>query len=73
VQYNKDVKDRGDLYSSRLEVITKRLNEIVKEHPEIVLKDGVFDYSRAPPEVRAKSMNALKKWLRLNLKKFCGT
>jgi len=51
---DKGVKDRSDYFNSRLEVIMKRLNEITKEHPEIVLKDGVYDYSRAPPEVQAE-------------------
>jgi len=51
---DKSVKDMGDYFSSRLEVILKRLNEIRKEHPEIVLKDGAYDYSQAPPEVKAE-------------------
>jgi len=54
IAQDKGVKNIGDYFSSRLEVITKRLNEIVKEHPEIVLKDRVYDYSRAPPEVQAE-------------------
>ncbi|MFP3133130.1 MAG: hypothetical protein RXR19_03355, partial [Nitrososphaeria archaeon] len=40
--------------SYRSDAIMKRLNEIVKEHPEIVVKPGVYDYSRAPPEVQAE-------------------
>jgi len=54
IAQDKSVKNKGDYFSSRLEVITKRLDEIVKEHPEIVLKDGVYDYSQAPPEVKAE-------------------
>jgi len=51
---DKSVKDMEDYFSSRLEVILKRLDEIRKEHPEIVLKDGVYDYSQTPPEVKAE-------------------
>jgi len=40
--------------SYRYDAIMKRLHEIVEEHPEIVVKSGVFDYSRAPPEVQAE-------------------
>jgi hypothetical protein len=40
--------------SYRYDAIMKRLHEIVDEHPEIVVKPGVFDYSRAPPEVQAE-------------------
>jgi len=54
IAQDKSVEDMGDYFSSRLEVILKRLSEIRKEHPEIVLKDGVYDYSRAPPEVQAE-------------------
>ena len=40
--------------SYRSDAIMKRLHEIVEEHPEIVVKPGVYDYSRAPPEVQAE-------------------
>ena len=40
--------------SYRYDAIMKRLHEIVEEHPEIVVKSGVYDYSRAPPEVQAE-------------------
>jgi len=48
------VENMDNYFSSRLEVIIKRLNEIRKEHPEIVLKDMVYDYSQTPPEVKAE-------------------
>jgi hypothetical protein len=51
---DKSVENTNDSFSSRLEVILKRLNEIRKEHPEIVLKDGVYDYSQTPPKVKAE-------------------
>jgi hypothetical protein len=54
IAQDKGVKNMDDYFNSRLEVILKRLNEIVKEHPEIVLKDGVYDYSQAPPEVKVE-------------------
>jgi len=54
IAQDKSVKDMDDYFSSRLEVILKRLDEIRKEHPEIVLKDGVYDYSQTPPEVKAE-------------------
>ena len=40
--------------SSRVNAIMKRLGEISKEHPEIVLKPGIFDYDKTPPEVQAE-------------------
>ena len=54
IAQDKSVENMDDYFSSRLEVILKRLDEIRKEHPEIVLKDGVYDYSQAPPEVKAE-------------------
>ena len=53
MQNNKEDRD-GFLGNARLEAIVKRLDKIIEEHPEIVLKDGIFDYSKAPPEVRAE-------------------
>ena len=40
--------------SSRVNAIMKRWGEIIKEHPEIVLKPGVYAYNKAPPEVQAE-------------------
>jgi len=46
--------------NSRVDAIMKRLAEIVKEYPEIVLKPGVYAYNKAPPEVQAEIEELLK-------------
>jgi len=53
MQDNKELENKS-VINSRINAILKKLDEIVKEHPEIVLKNGTYDYSQAPPEVRAE-------------------
>jgi len=53
MQDNKELENKN-VINSRIDAILKKLDEIVEKHPEIVLKNGVYDYSKAPPEVRAE-------------------
>jgi len=54
MQDNKESGNKMIIVNSRINAILKKLDEIVDKHPEIVLKKGTYDYSKAPPEVRAE-------------------
>jgi len=62
MQDNKELENKN-VINSRIDAILKKLDEIVDKHPEIVLKNGVYDYSKAPPEVRAEIDEHLEEML----------